>query len=121
MVGLCRGAILASLSTLKVRPITRAGFFHSERFAGIAESGHLNEGSLLHLLETLQPGVTEIMLHPGYRDSIIGRWPMSQRYEREQELRALTSPKVKATVRKLHIQLVDYPTLLELGYSQLGP
>jgi predicted glycoside hydrolase/deacetylase ChbG (UPF0249 family) len=52
--------------------------------------------------------VTEIMVHPGYRDCTLEGWPMSRRYEREQELIALTSLKVKALVRDLRIELVSY-------------
>jgi predicted glycoside hydrolase/deacetylase ChbG (UPF0249 family) len=111
IVELWRRAALASLAAFRARPMAAAGLVHSTRFSGIAESGHLNEDRLLRLLRALQPGVTEVMLHPGYHDSVVGRWPMSQRYEREQELRALMSPKVGAMVRHLQIKLVNYRTL----------
>jgi chitin disaccharide deacetylase len=115
IVGLWRRAALASLATFRERPLAAVGLVHSTGSSGTAESGHLNEDSLLRLLRGLQSGVTEVMLHPGYRDSVVDRWPMSQRYEREQELRALTSPRVKALVRKLQIKLVSFRTVLQRG------
>jgi hopanoid biosynthesis associated protein HpnK len=111
LVGLWRRAILTSLAALRARPLAATGLFHPARFSGIAESGQLTEEDLLRLLRGLQPGVTEVMVHPGYRDSIVDGWPLSWRYEREQELRALTSPTVKALVRDLQIRLVSYRTV----------
>jgi chitin disaccharide deacetylase len=111
LMGLWRRATLTFLASLRVRPTAVAGLFYPARFLGIAESGQLTEEDLLRFLHGLQPGVTEIMVHPGYRDSIVDRWPMSRRYEREQELRALTSPRVKALVRNLRIRRVSYRTV----------
>ena len=112
IVGIWRRAILGSLATFRERPLVAAGLVHSTDFSGFAQSGHLNEEGLLRLLQGLRPGVTEVMLHPGYRDNTIARWPMSQRYEREAELKALTSPRVKALVRNLQIRLVSFRTVL---------
>jgi chitin disaccharide deacetylase len=111
IVGLWRQTTLASLAALRARPLAAAGLVHSTHFAGIAESGHLNEDNLLLRLRRLQPGITEVMLHPGYRDSLVHAWPMSRQYEREPELRALTSPRVKAVVRNLQIKLVNFRTV----------
>jgi chitin disaccharide deacetylase len=111
IVGLWRRAILTSLAALRGRHLAAAGLFHSTRFGGSAESGHMTEEKLIRLLRGLQPGVTEVMLHPGYRDNIVSGWPMSRQYEREPELRALTSPRVKAVVRNLQIKLVNFRTV----------
>jgi hopanoid biosynthesis associated protein HpnK len=111
--GLWRRATLTSLAAFRGRPLSAAEIFHSTRFCGLAESGHLNEERFLRVLRGLQPGVTEVMVHPGYRDSIIERWPKSRRYEREQELTALTSPKVKTLIGSQQIKLVSYPTAVQ--------
>jgi predicted glycoside hydrolase/deacetylase ChbG (UPF0249 family) len=108
---LWRRLILTSLSALQSRPIARAGLIYPDHFAGIAESGHLTEDDLLQILRQLQPGVTEVMVHPGYHDGILDAWPESRRYARERELRALTSPKVKALLRNLPIALVNFRTI----------
>jgi|SRR5882724_347029 len=112
IMALWRRTTLTSLAALRARPITAAGFFHSTHFLGSAESGQLSEEDLLRLLRSLQPGVTEIMVHPGYRDRALEGWPMSRRYEREREVRSLTSPKVKALVRDFPIRLVSYRSVL---------
>jgi hopanoid biosynthesis associated protein HpnK len=106
-----RRLILTSLSALQSRPIARAGLIYPDHFSGIAESGHVTEDDLLQILRQLQPGVTEVMVHPGYHDGILDEWPESRRYARERELRALTSPNVKATVRNLPIALVNFRTI----------
>jgi chitin disaccharide deacetylase len=111
LVCLWRRAILAGLAALHARPLVRAGLFYPDRFAGIAESGQLTEEDLLRIFRNLQPGVTEIMVHPGYQDCVLDGWPMSRRYQRRQELLALTSPQVKALVQKLQLRLVSYRTL----------
>lgn len=104
-MGLKRG-LIALLSASHCRRMETAGLAASDRFAGIAESGRLTERGLLRILKELQHGVTELMVHPGYRDAVLDRWPKSRLYDREQELRALTSPRVKELVQKLRIRLV---------------
>jgi chitin disaccharide deacetylase len=111
LVGLWRRAVLSSLAALRARPIATAGLFHSAHFAGIAESGHLTEEALIRLLRSLKPGLTEIMVHPGFEDSVLDGWTLSRQYERERELRALISPTVKALVTGYQIKLVTYPAV----------
>jgi predicted glycoside hydrolase/deacetylase ChbG (UPF0249 family) len=113
LVGLWRRAALSSLAALRARPIAAAGLVYSDHFAGIAESGHLTEEDLLRLLRSLKPGLTEIMVHPGFGDSVLDGWPMSRRYKRERELMALTSPRVKALVKRSQIKLVTHPEVLK--------
>jgi predicted glycoside hydrolase/deacetylase ChbG (UPF0249 family) len=113
LVSSWRCAILTSLSTLQMRRISRTGLFYPDRIAGIAESGRLTEDALLRILQRLKPGMTEIMVHPGYCDGVLNAWPQSRQYPREQELRALTSPKVRARVQNLRVRLVGYRTVLE--------
>jgi len=110
--GFFKRTILTSLSLLQVRRVAAADLFCPDRFSGIAESGRLTEEGLVRILERLKPGVTEVVVHPGYRDDLLDGWPASRRYEREQELRALTSPRVKELVRILQIRLVSYRTVL---------
>ena len=111
--GWCRRAMLTILSTLRSHRLIKAGCLHSIRFAGIAESGHLTEEDLLRLLRRLRPGLTEIMVHPGYCDGVLDNWPQSRYYKREQELTALTSPRVKALVERHQIKLINYSAVTE--------
>lgn len=112
LVGLWRRAILTSLAIPRAHRISMAGLFAPDHFSGVAESGRLTEDDLLRILQQLRPGVTEVMVHPGYHDCGLDAWPQSRRYAREQEVRALTSPKVKALVRDLRIRLMSYRMVL---------
>lgn len=111
--GRIKRLLLTSLSRLQAWRIAPADLVCPDHFSGTGQSGRLTEEGLLRILERLKPGVTEIMVHPGYRDSVLDGWPKSSRYEREQELRALTSPRVKELVRSLQIGLVSYRAVLE--------
>jgi predicted glycoside hydrolase/deacetylase ChbG (UPF0249 family) len=61
---------------------------------------------LLSTIQALQPGVTELMCHPGYFDDTIAY----SRYgpQRDIERQALCAPEVAATLRERGIQLVTY-------------
>jgi len=65
---------------------------------------------LLTLLDRLEPGVTELMVHPGYPDAELAQWA---RYVsgRERELAALVSPEVRARLKRGDIELVGFGEL----------
>jgi chitin disaccharide deacetylase len=111
--GWCRRAVLTAFSACRRHRLVKAGRLYSNRCIGIAESGQLTEGALLRMLQRLRPGLTEIMVHPGYCDSVLDNWPQSRRYKREQELAALTSPRVKAVVQQHRIKLVNYSVIAQ--------
>ena len=60
------------------------------------------------ILQHLGPGVTEIMVHPGYPEHLSDAWPQSHRYKRHGELTALTSPRVKNLIKTVGIKLMSY-------------
>jgi chitin disaccharide deacetylase len=107
--------ILASLAAIQGRRVVRTDLVCPDWFRGIVESGHLSETKLLHILATLQPGVTEIMVHPGYRDALLDAWPQSRLYAREIELQALVSPAVKAFVATSNIRLINFADMQTLA------
>jgi predicted glycoside hydrolase/deacetylase ChbG (UPF0249 family) len=81
----------------------------TQHFEGLFESGALGELSLLRILATVKPGVTELVCHPGCEDS-------SPRYQswnkrRQVELAALTSDSVKQTIHDLGIEITNYRQL----------
>jgi chitin disaccharide deacetylase len=67
---------------------------------------------LLSSMQALQPGVTELMCHPGYFDDAIAY----SRYgrQRDVERQALCAPEVPATLREQGIQLVTYAVVQKL-------
>jgi hypothetical protein len=66
------------------------------------------EASLLAALAALSEGVTELMAHPGYRPAVV---TTSFGVEREEELRALTSPAARRAVEAAGIRLCSYADL----------
>jgi chitin disaccharide deacetylase len=107
--------ILASLAAIHGRRAAWTDLVCPDRFRGIVENGHLTEQNLLHILGTLQPGVTEIMVHPGYRDAELDAWPRSRLYVRETELEALVSPAIKAFVVTSGIRLINFAEMRSLA------
>ena len=99
---------LSALSYVHERAVARAGVFCPDHFAGLAESGRLTEKNLVRILQHLGPGVTEIMVHPGYPEHLSDAWPQSHRYKRHGELTALTSPRVKNLINTVGIKLMSY-------------
>ncbi len=77
------------------------------RFAGFLDGGHLTEERLLALLSGLEEGTTtELMCHPGLVPGLpeVAAWG----YGHEEELRALTSPRVRAFLARGGILLCGF-------------
>jgi len=111
MAGAAKQVILRGLAFLQARRVTAARLFAPDALSGIPQSGQMTERLLLRTLSALKPGVTEIMVHPGYHDGAMEGWPLSRRYSRENELMGLTSPRVKELVKRQQIKLVSYRTV----------
>jgi hopanoid biosynthesis associated protein HpnK len=74
---------------------------------GLLNSGQMTEAYLLAALDRLQDGLTEIYFHPGcHPDETLRRWMPD--YRHEEELAALTSPRVKEKLKALGIVLRNY-------------
>jgi len=79
----------------------------TEHFAGIGLSGHLTLENLISAIKQLPPGLTELMVHPGYADTPDGIGGP----DRETELRALTDPKIKLLLKQEQIGLTTFAKL----------
>jgi len=77
---------------------------HDPRFYGAPAIG---VERLLEILGTLAEGVSELACHPGYADGLVSRYTV----EREQELRSLTDPRVRARADELDIELIGWREL----------
>jgi predicted glycoside hydrolase/deacetylase ChbG (UPF0249 family) len=62
---------------------------------------------MLTLLQSIAPGVTELMCHPGYQDSDLQALS-NYVYEREEELRILTHPAAREAIDLGQIHLTTY-------------
>jgi predicted glycoside hydrolase/deacetylase ChbG (UPF0249 family) len=79
---------------------------HVDHFRGFALTGRRDfTPRLLALLERLEPGVTELMVHPGYADAALSGW-VGYTAGRERELEGLLSPPVRARLAQGDIVLV---------------
>ena len=86
--------------------LRRAGVWTPDAFLGdAARRPAWTEARLLESLDQVGEGVTELMVHPGYRP---GQVRTSFGVEREQELAALVSPRVGGLLRSAGLHLVSF-------------
>jgi len=86
----------------------RARLARAPHFRGIAMQGMPDvRDRLLATLDQLPLGVTEIMMHPGYDDTVLAAQD-GYRVEREAEVKALLDPAVKARLTKGDMRLVSF-------------
>jgi chitin disaccharide deacetylase len=101
-------AFIFSSLARRCRPkLAKLGIAHAGEVKGLLNSGRMTEGYLLRALDSITEGVTEIYFHPGcYPCSALqGLMPD---YLHEQELAALTSPRVKQKLALLGVKLRNY-------------
>jgi predicted glycoside hydrolase/deacetylase ChbG (UPF0249 family) len=103
--GMVKKAFFDFLSRRERSVFKRHGLRFTDHFAGIQFPLVSSLESLQSFLEHLPDGTTELMCHPGYRNSAGN--PFSS-VEREQELFTLTHPSVMERRRRLNIQLVSF-------------
>jgi predicted glycoside hydrolase/deacetylase ChbG (UPF0249 family) len=91
-----------------VAPAHRAALARAPHFRGIAlQSAPDVRERLLALLDQLPLGLTELMMHPGYDDSVLaGQDPY--RKEREAEMKALLDPAVTKRLEKGDVRVVSF-------------
>lgn len=82
------------VALMKAR-LRSAGMTHNDRVFGIASTGQFDEAALLHILERLPAGVTEIYLHPAAHSTGPISAAMAD-YRHTAELEALVSARVAA-------------------------
>jgi predicted glycoside hydrolase/deacetylase ChbG (UPF0249 family) len=100
-----KSALLGTLSRVKEpRGVRRV------RALGMFESGRLTERRLLRLIAELRDGDTEICAHPGLEPGVVPQDP-EWRYQWEQELAAVLSPRVRDAIAARGAQLCAYRDL----------
>jgi hopanoid biosynthesis associated protein HpnK len=89
------------------RKFHSGGRIFPDRFFGLMASGRMNESYLLGLMDRLEPGVTEVGMHPAVSlPGELERW--APHYHSQEELQALISPRVKEKVVVRGIRLANY-------------
>ncbi len=86
----------------------RAGIATADYFCGIAQTGELTREGVLHLLEILPEGTTELMCHPGYVDAELAQSATRLQASRQTEVEILTDTAIRNLVASQGIRLIDY-------------
>lgn len=87
--------------------LDRLGIGYAEEVKGVLNSGRMTEEYILNTLDGLRDGMTEIYFHPGVLpDAEISR--RMPEYRHQEELAAITSPKVRERLQALGIQVQNY-------------
>ena len=101
---------LGSLAKFAAHCAHKKNFVTPEHFAGIVAGESVNENFLLKLIENLQDGTTEVMLHPGTDNKILRDF-CNWEHDFELELAAVTSPNVLAALDERNILAVNFAAL----------
>ncbi|MGH9619030.1 MAG: carbohydrate deacetylase [Bryobacteraceae bacterium] len=86
----------------------RQGVYTTDHFFGFGLTGSLTEQTLATLLRRLPSGVTELMCHPGYLGPELKQAQTRLKESRLRELEALTSPRIRALIADLGIELASF-------------
>jgi chitin disaccharide deacetylase len=83
-------------------------------FRGLYLKGRLSLPVLLSLLRQLQPGLTELMVHPGRpSDPASGPFSAFSTMDRQEELETLLDRSLRETLKNLEISLTPFPEEME--------
>jgi predicted glycoside hydrolase/deacetylase ChbG (UPF0249 family) len=80
-------------------------------FAGFKLTGSYSSEDLINVIRALPEGVTEFMCHPGLCGDDLRSARTRLKESREEELRALTAPEVRAALAGAGVRLVSYREL----------
>jgi predicted glycoside hydrolase/deacetylase ChbG (UPF0249 family) len=93
------------------RVLARHGCRSTDYFAGFQITGRYDAMGLAQLIRALPDGSTEFMCHPGICGDELRSARTRLKESREQELRALTSPEVRAALVESGVERVSYRSL----------
>jgi predicted glycoside hydrolase/deacetylase ChbG (UPF0249 family) len=113
-VGWAKRATSQALSVVRsrfARVLARHGCRSTDYFAGFQITGRYDATELAQLIRALPDGSTEFMCHPGICGDELRSARTRLKESREQELRALTSPEVRAALAESGVELVSYRSL----------
>jgi predicted glycoside hydrolase/deacetylase ChbG (UPF0249 family) len=80
-------------------------------FAGFQLTGNYDAATLAALIGALPEGSTEFMCHPGHCGPELLAARTRLKESREQELRALTAPEVRAALKEENVRLAGFNQL----------
>ena len=101
---------LGSLAKFAAHLAHKKNFATPEHFAGIVAGESVSENFMLNLIENLREGTTEVMLHPGTDNKILQNF-CEWNHDFEEELAAVTSPKVLNLLAEKNIDVINFADL----------
>jgi predicted glycoside hydrolase/deacetylase ChbG (UPF0249 family) len=93
------------------RVLSAHGCRFTQHFAGFQMTGNYDAGALISLIRALPDGSTEFMCHPGRCGQELLAANTRLKQSREEELRALTSPEVRAALEESNVRLTSFDRL----------
>ena len=104
---IAQGLIFTWLSRRARRLAQTAGLLYNDHLFGLLNDGRMTESYLLGLVPNLQPGITEIYLHPAlYGDPELQHW--APQYRRQAELAGLLSLRLKEALAAAEVEVSDF-------------
>jgi chitin disaccharide deacetylase len=103
-----KGQLLKGYRRSFSRRIEASGMRTPDHFFGVSLTGAWNEAAMIGLMETLPPGVTEWMLHPGVCDEDLVRSGTRLREQREVERALLLAPRMREHFARQGITLSSF-------------
>lgn len=101
---------LGSLAKFAAYMAHKKNFKTPEHFAGIVAGESFSENFMLKLIENLREGTTEVMLHPGTDNKILRDF-CDWEHDFEEELAAVTSPKILSALAEKNISTINFSDL----------
>lgn len=99
--------ILPRIERTRLRQVEAVGLHTADWFWGLGMTGHMDEASLMAVLQSLRPGVNEVMCHPGITDEFTSE-QYAWGYEWDKELAALKSDAVRRFIDGNDIRLASF-------------
>lgn len=97
--------VFRALAAYAAPRLRAAGIATADRIYGLHQTGHVDEGYLLALIEALPPGTSEVYCHPADgQPAATARWQAG--YDHAGETAALVSPRVRRAIATAGIDLV---------------
>jgi hopanoid biosynthesis associated protein HpnK len=108
------GLVFLALAALAAPRLRAAGIVTADRVFGMHQTGHVDERYLLAIVAGLPPGVSEVYCHPseGVSRALA---PYQAGYDHAGEVAGLVSPRVRAALREVGVELTSYAELASVG------
>ena len=103
---------LGSLSKFAAHSAHAKNILTPDHFSGIVAGESVSERFLAKLIRNLEEGVTEVMLHPGTDNEILQNY-CEWDHDFEEELNAVTSPKILKLLKDNKVKAVNFTALVK--------